>query len=79
MQRPVLTRGAPAVGSFDKSGAIASAKIDNYLLEKARVPSQQEGERNCEGPPFNLGAPAWSDALPCDCSRPLLCTGTYSP
>lgn len=31
---------------FNKNGSIESAKIDQYLLEKSRIVSQNEGERN---------------------------------
>lgn len=32
--------------SFDKTGTISTARIENYLLEKSRVSFQQHGERN---------------------------------
>ena len=32
--------------SFDEDGAIEGASIEQYLLEKSRVPFQSKGERN---------------------------------
>ncbi|CAI4231828.1 unnamed protein product [Auanema sp. JU1783] len=53
--------------NFDETSQLSSAQIECYLLEKSRVVSQNEGERN-----FHIFYQLFSDKLPAKIRRSLL-------